>query len=73
LLANAGVADDHIVWLGFSQGVCLISKYVAPCCPLRRKSLVRRCPPPQVPVRFVVAADERRTIVLRGKLSERWI
>jgi hypothetical protein len=61
LLANAGIADHHIVWLGFPQGACLVSEYVAPCSPPRLKSLVRRCPP-QVPVRFVVAADDRRTI-----------
>ena len=29
LLANAGVVDHHIVWLGFSQGACLVSEYVA--------------------------------------------
>ena len=29
LLADAGVADDRIVWLGFSQGACLVSEYVA--------------------------------------------
>jgi poly(3-hydroxybutyrate) depolymerase len=29
LLANAGVKDHHIVWLGFSQGACLVSEYVA--------------------------------------------
>jgi phospholipase/carboxylesterase len=29
LLENAGVADHLIVWLGFSQGACLVSEYVA--------------------------------------------
>lgn len=28
-LAAAGIADDRIVWLGFSQGACLASEYVA--------------------------------------------
>jgi phospholipase/carboxylesterase len=29
LLADAGVEDERIVWLGFSQGGCLVSEYVA--------------------------------------------
>jgi phospholipase/carboxylesterase len=29
LLAEAGVEDHRIVWLGFSQGACLVSEYVA--------------------------------------------
>jgi phospholipase/carboxylesterase len=29
LLAKAGVKDDRIVWMGFSQGACLVSEYVA--------------------------------------------
>jgi phospholipase/carboxylesterase len=29
LLADAGVEDRRIVWLGFSQGACLVSEYVA--------------------------------------------
>lgn len=29
-LINAdGVADDHILWLGFSQGACLVTEFVA--------------------------------------------
>jgi len=28
-LAAAGIADDRIVWLGFSQGACLASEFVA--------------------------------------------
>lgn len=28
-LAEAGVADERIVWFGFSQGACLASEYVA--------------------------------------------
>lgn len=28
-IAAAGIADDRIVWLGFSQGACLASEYVA--------------------------------------------
>ncbi len=28
-LAAAGIADERIVWLGFSQGACLASEYVA--------------------------------------------
>ena len=29
LLEDAGVEDGRIVWLGFSQGACLVSEYVA--------------------------------------------
>jgi phospholipase/carboxylesterase len=29
MLADAGVEDSRIVWLGFSQGACLVSEYVA--------------------------------------------
>jgi phospholipase/carboxylesterase len=29
LLADAGVEDSHMVWIGFSQGACLVSEYVA--------------------------------------------
>jgi phospholipase/carboxylesterase len=29
LLVDAGVEDRRIVWLGFSQGACLVSEYVA--------------------------------------------
>lgn len=28
-LASAGIPDERIVWLGFSQGACLASEYVA--------------------------------------------
>jgi phospholipase/carboxylesterase len=29
LLSGAGVEDSRIVWLGFSQGACLVAEYVA--------------------------------------------
>jgi phospholipase/carboxylesterase len=29
LLTEAAVEDHHVVWLGFSQGACLVSEYVA--------------------------------------------
>lgn len=65
--AEAGIADDRIVWFGFSQGACLASEFIARS-PRRWGGLVAavggRIGPPGT--RFADAGDLERTPIHLG-------